>query len=81
MRAQVLADNVRNNDGRCQIGLTDLNADGTPLCAGQADCVHHTIGVGLTGHDPDYLVASCTPCNLRVGRPARSAAFKRISNW
>lgn len=74
IRAQVLADNVRDNDGMCQIGLTDV-------CVGQADCVHHSIGKALTGDDPAYLVASCTPCNLKLGRPSRSSAFKRVSSW
>jgi hypothetical protein len=81
IRKQVLDENIRENDGRCQIALPDLKPDGSPLCAGQADCVHHAIGKALTGDDPGHLVASCTPCNLKVGRPARSAAFKRVSSW
>lgn len=81
LRAQVLADNQRDNDGRCQIALPGLDDSGVPICAGQADCVHHAIGKALTGDDPAYLVASCTPCNLKVGRPSRSSAFKRVSSW
>jgi hypothetical protein len=81
LREQVLADNRRDNDGRCQIALTDTNPDGSPLCAGQADCVHHAIGRGITADAPEFVVASCTPGTLRVGRPARSSATTRVSNW
>lgn len=59
IRAHVLA---RDNH-RCQLQL-----DG---CRGRADCVHHTVGKAVTGDDPEYLVAACTPCNLKVGDPAR----------
>lgn len=48
---------------RCQ-----LNLDG---CTTTADCVHHTQGRATTGDDPAHLVASCTPCNLKVGDPTR----------
>lgn len=41
-------------------------------CAVIADCVHHTQGVGRTGHDLRYAVASCTPCNAHVGEPSRA---------
>ena len=38
-------------------------------CLGVADCVHHTLGKSVTGDDPRYLVAACTPCNLHAGEP------------
>lgn len=41
-------------------------------CGVVADCVHHTRGVS-TGFDMRYLVASCTPCNLKVGDPTKKA--------
>lgn len=41
-------------------------------CLVHADCVHHTLGKQTTGDDPDYLVAACTPCNLKVGDPTRT---------
>jgi len=42
---------------------------GLQRCLGRADCVHHTRGRAVTGDDPRYMVAACTPCNLRVGDP------------
>lgn len=42
------------------------------VCTGVADCVHHTLGRAVTGDDPAYLVAACTPCNLAIGQPGRS---------
>jgi hypothetical protein len=44
-----------------------------PGCATTADCVHHTAGRSVTGDDPRYLVASCTPCNLKLGDPTKLA--------
>lgn len=41
-------------------------------CMGTADCVHHTRGKQVTGWDMAYMVAACTPCNLRVGEPDRT---------
>ena len=37
-------------------------------CLGVATTVHHTLG-SHTKLDMRYLVASCVPCNLRVGDP------------
>lgn len=42
-------------------------------CLGRADCVHHTRGKAVTGDDPQYLIAACGPCNLKLGNPARNA--------
>ena len=44
------------------------------ICVGRADCVHHTMGRAVTRDNPHYMVAACTPCNLRIGDPTRSAA-------
>lgn len=72
-RAQVLA-----RDGyRCQLRLEG--------CTGQADCVHHTLGRGVTGDDPRYLVAACTHCNLVIGDPTkaktRESEPKKVTRW
>jgi 5-methylcytosine-specific restriction endonuclease McrA len=40
-----------------------------PGCQTTADCVHHTLGRAVTGDDPRYLAASCSPCNLALGEP------------
>lgn len=47
---------------RCQLRIPGI-------CATIADCVHHTGDRRVTGDNPAYLVASCTPCNLHVGDP------------
>lgn len=39
------------------------------VCLGVADCVHHAAGRSVTGDDPRYLLASCTPCNQALGDP------------
>lgn len=39
----------------------------TDVCVGDADCVHHLLGRSVSGDDPAYLTACCTPCNLRLG--------------
>lgn len=58
-RAAVLA----RDGGLCQLQLAG--------CTTHADCVHHTLGRGVTGDDPAHLVASCTHCNGKVGDPTR----------
>ncbi|ONI73096.1 hypothetical protein ALI144C_44920 [Actinosynnema sp. ALI-1.44] len=59
IRARVLA-----RDGhRCQVQL-----DGCTLTATE---VHHTRGRAITGDDERYLVASCKPCNLKIGDPSK----------
>ena len=64
-RALVLLTNRAEHGGACQIGLAGV-------CTGVADCVHHTHGRATTGDDPRYLVAACTPCNLKVGDPTKA---------
>lgn len=63
---------VLERDGyACQIKLPGTWIDGkgrVQRCRGLADCVHHTRG-RATGHDPRYLQAACTPCNLKIGDP------------
>jgi hypothetical protein len=59
---------------RCRIQLpgTWVTTRGrTARCLVVADCVHHTRGKALTGDDPAYLIAACTPCNLKVGDPTK----------
>jgi 5-methylcytosine-specific restriction endonuclease McrA len=70
-RARVLA-----RDGyRCRLRLEG--------CTGQAECVHHVHGRGVTGDDERFLVASCTNCNLRVGDPTknREPNPKKVTRW
>lgn len=66
IRAQVLA----RDSHRCQLAIA-----GT--CKTKADCVHHLYGKAVTGDNPRYLVAACTPCNLRVGDPQRGDSTGR----
>lgn len=60
IRAYVLA----RDGGLCRVRLVGV-------CVDLADCVHHTRGRAVTGDDPRYLVAACTPCNLKIGDPSR----------
>ena len=67
-------DKVLRRDGRaCQIRLpgTWVTPQGVQSCLGRADCVHHTQGRAVTGDDPRFMVAACSPCNLRVGDPTK----------
>jgi hypothetical protein len=69
-----IRDAVLVRDGyRCRIALpgTWPVMGGMARCLGVADCVHHTRGRALTGDDPAFMVAACTPCNLKVGDPTR----------
>lgn len=70
---------------QCQLALpgTWNNRRGqTVHCRGAADCVHHLRGK-QHGDDPRYLVAACTPCNLRIGDPTRTPDPKPtpITDW
>lgn len=58
LRKQIL----ERDQYRCQLRIEGI-------CKTRADCVHHLDGKAM-GDDPDRLVASCTPCNLRLGNPA-----------
>ncbi len=66
---------VLNRDGwRCR-----LRHD---VCTKVATCVHHVLGRTATGDDPRYLVASCQPCNLKVGDPAtHKPKFRPQTRW
>ena len=50
---------------RCQLTIP-------AVCTVIADCVHHTGDRAVTGDNPAYLVAACTPCNQHVGDPVRA---------
>lgn len=51
-------------------------------CLVTADCVHHTRGISVTGDDPRYLQAACSPCNLKVGKPkAKSPDPTAMTQW
>jgi 5-methylcytosine-specific restriction endonuclease McrA len=51
------------------------------ICVARADCVHHTKGRAATGDDPAYMVAACTPCNLKIGNPARDPIGRAMTRW
>lgn len=53
------------------------------VCTSVATCVHHTAGRSVTGDDPAYLVASCEPCNLKLGDPTKLAdpPNKGVTKW
>ena len=55
----------------------------TDRCVKVADCVHHTAGRSVTGDDPRYLMASCTPCNLKLGDPSRAPdpPGRSVTRW
>lgn len=61
-------------------GLCQIQAPG--VCTVRADCVHHTKGRGVTGDDERYMVAACTPCNMKTGNPAsHNPRPLRVSKW
>lgn len=71
LRALVLV-----RDGyRCRLRLD--------VCTGLATCVHHTAGRSVTGDDPTYLVASCAPCNLKLGDPTKHSdpPNRPVTKW
>jgi hypothetical protein len=65
---------VQERDGhRCMLALPGewtTRTGQVRRCLGRSDCAHHTRGRQVTGDDPLYMVAACTPCNLRVGQPS-----------
>lgn len=76
LRAQILLSNQAEHGGVCQVRIPNV------CTGGQADTVHHTLGRAVTGDDPRYLVASCTPCNGHIGEPKHnSPQHKRVSEW
>lgn len=42
--------------------------------------MHHLLPRAVAGDDPKYLVASCMPCNNKVGEPSQQQ-HKRVSRW
>lgn len=74
LRAAILAENTRTNQGRCQLRLRG--------CTGQATQVHHVYGRQTTGDDPRHLVACCRSCNLAVGDPTTNRPMpRRVTRW
>lgn len=72
LRRQLLDENVITNRGLCTLMIKGV-------CTGKATCIHHTLGVSVTGHDPRYMVATCSACNLHVGDPLRHADPPHVS--
>lgn len=71
LRAQILARDLH----LCQLRIPGV-------CTQTADCVHHTHGRNVTGDDPRYLAAACTPCNLHIGDPTRhDPAPRPVTQW
>jgi 5-methylcytosine-specific restriction endonuclease McrA len=67
---------VLNRDGYlCQLRLS--------CCTGLATEAHHVLGRQITGDDPQFIVASCKRCNLRVGTPSGHAdpAHTARTSW
>lgn len=55
---------VLDRDGHvCKLGL--------PGCLGRASEAHHVRGWAY-GDDPEHIVASCGPCNRRIGEPNKT---------
>lgn len=55
---------LRRDGYRCRVQVPGV-------CSGRATCVHHTVGRGITGDDPAYLLSSCRECNERIGDPTQ----------
>lgn len=75
IRERVLLANLAENGGACQLAIPGewvTRKGETARCAKVADCVHHTLGRTVTGDDPRFLVAACTPCNLKIGDPTKA---------
>lgn len=53
----------------------------TRKCTGLATHVHHVLGKDTTADDPRYLVASCAPCNLEIGRPNLDPPATPPTTW
>lgn len=69
---------------RCQLaypGTWTVRTGQQRHCMGVADCVHHTKGPQV--EDPAYLLASCTPCNLKVGEPSATVDLphRPMTEW
>jgi 5-methylcytosine-specific restriction endonuclease McrA len=74
LRARILADNTRTNQGLCQLRLRG--------CTGQANVVHHIYGRAITGDDPAHLQAVCRHCNLKAGDPTTNHPMpRRVTRW
>ena len=69
VRAEVLA----RDSYRCRRPLTG--------CTHTATQVHHTQARELVGDDPRYLLATCQPCNNKVGDPSTGNPDPVIRMW
>lgn len=82
-RRKINAEVLRRDGYRCMIALTgDWPVwGGRARCKGRADCVHHTKGFKVTGDDPMFMVAACTPCNQKVGEPEVDPQPRPVTEW
>jgi len=64
------------NNGMCTVNLPGV-------CTGTATQAHHVLGKAVTGSDPRYLVASCAPCNQKIGDPQGQPdpPVRAVSRW
>lgn len=76
LRARLLEENRQTNQGRCTLQIEGV-------CTGQATQIHHSLGVGVTGHDPRYMQPACKECNLHVGDPLSqpNPPPRPLTNW
>jgi 5-methylcytosine-specific restriction endonuclease McrA len=84
IRARILA----RDNYTCRLHLpgtwTVRDSRGRPVlrrCLIAADCVHHVQGRAVTGDDPRYMIAACTPCNLKVGAPDGDPPNRPVTRW
>lgn len=79
VRAAVLL----RDGGRCLLALPgDWPVwGGRARCLGVATQVHHVKGRSVTGDDPQWLVAACRPCNLKVGLPRVDPPPRPMTDW
>ena len=82
-RKAILLRNQVENGGACTLALPGEWPvwGGVARCAGIADCVHHVKGRKVTGDDPRYLTAACTPCNAKIGEPVVDPAPTPLTPW
>lgn len=75
---------VLMRDGyRCQLAIPGEwpRWGGMARCLVRATEAHHTKGKAITGDDPDFMIAACKPCNLKVGEPKVDPAPRPVTEW
>lgn len=75
---------LARDGNRCRIatpGTWTIGNGEERRCLGVADCVHHTRGRAVTGDDPRFMVAACTPCNLLIGEPRVDPPPRPVTEW